>query len=247
MVTDSGDLIERIAQMLIAAPKEEVDYYALTILLGEGETLEDSAFTHFAGFTDESRRFELREASIVHADRMLKAWRTMGEPGLVVNTPDEFGIFFHFGGHAVVAQELAESVVPEWLVPKAMVRVGEAGFAAQSCLPLSAIQRAPTPKLRMSVIKRDGYRCRVCGRSPSEHVDVELHVHHIRPWAAGGVTEQANLITLCHTCHNGLAPHFEYELFSLLPRVSIDRAKLYEDKLIAYQAHAARHSKKADV
>lgn len=233
--------------MLVASPQEGLNYYAVTIFLGENGKLEYSAFTHFAGYSDESRRFELREASIVHADRMLDAWRIMSEPGLIVNTLDEFGIFFHFGGHAVVEQKIAESVVPEWLAPAATVRVGEFGFAAPSCLPPSAIQRAPTPKLRMSIIKRDQYRCRVCGRSPSEHVDVELHVHHIRPWGAGGVTEQANLITLCHTCHNGLDPHFEHGLFRLLPRGSTDRAELYKDKLIAYQAHAARHSKEADV
>ncbi|MBI5454949.1 MAG: HNH endonuclease [Deltaproteobacteria bacterium] len=43
-----------------------------------------------------------------------------------------------------------------------------------------------------------------------------LHVHHIRPWAKGGVTDETNLITLCHTCHAGLSPHCELSLFEML-------------------------------
>jgi hypothetical protein len=33
----------------------------------------------------------------------------------------------------------------------------------------------------------------------------------------GGLTEKDNLITLCHTCHMGLDPHFELGLYSLVP------------------------------
>lgn len=242
-----ADLTDRIVQMFLANPKEDANYYALTIFVGERGNFEYSAFTHFVGYADESRRFELREASLIRADRMLDAWRTMNEPGLVVNTPDEFAIFFHFGGNAVVEKNLAQAIVPEWLAPSPMVHVGEAGFAAPSCLPPSALQRATTPKLRMSIIKRDGYRCRVCGRSPSDHIDLELHVHHIRPWVAGGVTEQSNLITLCHTCHNGLDPHFEYGLFRLLPRPNFNRASVYHEKLKAYQTEVAKRSKEADI
>ncbi len=68
----------------------------------------------------------------------------------------------------------------------------------------------------MKVLKRDDYRCKICGRRSSDHSDVELDVHHIWPWATGGITEEQNLITLCHTCHTGLAPHEELGLFDLL-------------------------------
>ena len=33
----------------------------------------------------------------------------------------------------------------------------------------------------------------------------------------GGLTTEDNLITLCHTCHNGLDPHFEMSLANLFP------------------------------
>jgi hypothetical protein len=61
----------------------------------------------------------------------------------------------------------------------------------------------------MRVLKRDGYRCVVCGRRPGDHVDLELHVHHVIPWRMHGPTAENNLVTLCGTCHKGLDPDFE--------------------------------------
>jgi hypothetical protein len=233
-------LEERLKGMLGAQPDSQLNYYALTIFTGDSGGLEYSAFTHFVGYSDESRRCELREASIIHANRMLSAWKSMGEPGMVVNTSDDFGLFFMFGGHAVIEQKLAELVVPEWLKPNEMFRVGAMGFASPSCLPSTAMQRAPSPKLRMQIIKRDHFRCRICGRNPSDHGDLELHVHHIRPWALGGVTEESNLITLCHTCHHGLDPHYEHGLFELIPKISTDRETAYRLKLQQYRIRVSR-------
>jgi HNH endonuclease len=61
----------------------------------------------------------------------------------------------------------------------------------------------------MRVLKRDGYRCVVCGRRPADHLDLELHVHHLIPWRMHGPTAEENLVTLCGTCHKGLDPDFE--------------------------------------
>ncbi|WP_375167086.1 MULTISPECIES: HNH endonuclease [unclassified Bradyrhizobium] len=68
----------------------------------------------------------------------------------------------------------------------------------------------------MQVLTRDRRRCRICGRRPDDCEDVVLHVHHIRPWEKGGVTDLRNLITLCHTCHGGLEPHHDPSLFQYL-------------------------------
>ena len=136
----------------------------------------------------------------------------------------------------LVEKSLAESTIPSWLQPHVTVNVGHAGYCAPTLLPRGALVRAPHPKHRMRILKRDNYRCRVCGRSPNDHVDLELHVHHIRPWALGGATEDGNLVTLCHTCHNGLDPQYDYSLFSLIPQkhgyASIDywrAVKQYQD------------------
>lgn len=59
-----------------------------------------------------------------------------------------------------------------------------------------------TKALRFSVLERDGFSCRACGRSP-EGSDVSLEVDHIRPISKGGKTEPSNLQTLCHDCNQG--------------------------------------------
>ena len=48
---------------------------------------------------------------------------------------------------------------------------------------------------------RDGYKCRVCGKSPRVDSSVRLEVHHIRRRADGGSDTQGNVVTLCHGCH----------------------------------------------
>ncbi|WP_233899431.1 HNH endonuclease [Pseudonocardia dioxanivorans] len=56
----------------------------------------------------------------------------------------------------------------------------------------------------MHVLKRDGFRCVICGRRPRGHEDIELHVHHVLPWRFFDPTAEWNLATLCGTCHKGL-------------------------------------------
>lgn len=58
-------------------------------------------------------------------------------------------------------------------------------------------------KMRLAVLKRDGYKCVLCGRSPATHTGVTLHLDHIEPYANGGATAKGNLRTLCHECNLG--------------------------------------------
>lgn len=52
-----------------------------------------------------------------------------------------------------------------------------------------------TKKLRYKILRRDGFRCVVCG-------EVErLEIDHILPVAKGGATEETNLRTLCRRCN----------------------------------------------
>ena len=230
-------LPDRIKALFLPEPCTDKHYYALTILLSKDGGLEFSSQTAWVGYTESKPRREIRKASLVHADRMLMAWKELGKSGMVIGNPEDMALFLAFGGNAVVEQTLAESVIPDWLAPIVSVNVGEWGFASPGLLGGASMKHAPTPKHRMRIIQRDNYRCRICGRSPNEHVDLELHVHHIRPWAMGGVTVNENLITLCHTCHNGLDPHYECGLFRLLPKNELkDRAAVYKDQLQRYQA-----------
>lgn len=58
-----------------------------------------------------------------------------------------------------------------------------------------------TPSLRMSILKRDNFHCRLCGRGVED--GAKLEVDHIIPIAKGGLTEEENLWTLCFECNRG--------------------------------------------
>lgn len=59
--------------------------------------------------------------------------------------------------------------------------------------------------LRYNILQRDGFRCRLCGRSAKDHPGLELEVDHIVPVSKGGLTIESNLQTLCRDCNRGKA------------------------------------------
>ena len=55
--------------------------------------------------------------------------------------------------------------------------------------------------LRYNILRRDGFRCRLCGRTAQD--GVKLEVDHIIPISRGGKTTYDNLQTLCKECNRG--------------------------------------------
>ena len=64
-----------------------------------------------------------------------------------------------------------------------------------------------SPSLRYDILKRDGFRCQICGASQKD--GVRLHVDHIVPVSKGGKTEVSNLRTLCEKCNLGKGAKME--------------------------------------
>lgn len=64
-----------------------------------------------------------------------------------------------------------------------------------------------TDSMRYDVLKRDGFKCVICGRGAQD--GVKLHVDHIKPIAKGGKTEMSNLQTLCETCNWGKSDKYD--------------------------------------
>lgn len=58
-------------------------------------------------------------------------------------------------------------------------------------------------RTRFLVMKRDDFKCCMCGRSPATTHGLELHIDHIIPWSKGGETVIDNLQTLCSDCNLG--------------------------------------------
>lgn len=64
-----------------------------------------------------------------------------------------------------------------------------------------------TAGLRYSVLRRDGFRCRQCGRSAADENGLRLEVDHRISIDQWGRTEEANLWTLCLDCNRGKVAH----------------------------------------
>lgn len=193
-------------------PQYDSGYYNLTISCTADGTVERSFYTHFVGWADESRRVELRAASLVKPDVMLEHFRVIGIKCWIVEKPEELYLHYFLGGPALIEPTLSEEFLADELGPIAATAHGSGlGFEHIQTTLKEVTTKAPSKKLRMQVLQRDSGRCRVCGQSPNEDSNITLHLHHIRPWAKGGTTTLSNLISLCHTCHGGLDPH--YNLF----------------------------------
>ena len=214
----SNASLKEVAQnMLQRDPDKNLEHYAVTIIANKEGNPSWSVQSIWDGFADDEHKIEIRKASLVNASRLVKFLREEAQEGcMVAEKREELSIFLLMGGHAVIEKNIAEAVLEEFLKPHPVARTGFTGFQSTKDIPDTTFQRSPTKKQRIRVLKRDGYRCKICGRAPHNNVDITLHVHHIRPWADKGLTHGENLLTLCHTCHEGLDPHHELFLFGLL-------------------------------
>lgn len=61
--------------------------------------------------------------------------------------------------------------------------------------------RGQSVSLRFEVMKRDGYRCQLCGRTAQD--GVRLEVDHKVPHSKGGLATLGNLWVLCWPCNRG--------------------------------------------
>jgi 5-methylcytosine-specific restriction endonuclease McrA len=79
------------------------------------------------------------------------------------------------------------------------------------CVELQPIQIPEVPRksryiswrLRFLVMRRDGFRCCNCGRSPAMEPGIILHIDHNKAWSKDGPTTYDNLQTLCSVCNIG--------------------------------------------
>jgi hypothetical protein len=196
--------------------KPDKEYYSITLSASEDGRIELNGFTVWIGYADDEHKIELRKLDLIKADKMADSWIEWGMPFCVVNKLDDFVRWYFTGGHALIEKDIANRLMSQVLAPSASVKLSNKGFTSIALLSKDIFKKAPSPKKRMAILKRDKYRCKVCGRSPHNHVDIEIHVHHIRPFGERGLTHEENLISLCDTCHRGLEPHYEWSLYELL-------------------------------
>ena len=102
----------------------------------------------------------------------------------------------------------AEVTEDEKAEEKEVETVTDIQVSGVTACPNAAIKTRRTKRdinlrLRFLVMKRDNFKCCMCGRSPATTPNLELHIDHIKPWSKGGETVIENLQTLCADCNLG--------------------------------------------
>jgi hypothetical protein len=76
-------------------------------------------------------------------------------------------------------------------------------------------QRYATGQQRDNILKRDGYRCRYCRTSVT---NASANMEHIKPWAHGGKTAFADMVTACWSCNKLKGNRLGVEPLPIEPR-----------------------------
>ena len=98
---------EILAGMNVLDPS--LQYYAITLTAdGDGNILVDTQ-TRWTGYANADRRIEIREASLVRPEALVRYWETQGQAYVVVKNEDEWPLFYMLGGNALVAKNIAEA------------------------------------------------------------------------------------------------------------------------------------------
>ena len=204
-------------------------YYGLILLASPGAKLSVCSNTEWVGWADSDMRIEMGRPRLEYLDNQIRWLNGFGiENCRIIDRDDKMFQYWLFGGACAIEETIAKKNLSERLKPKAVARSGYGSFEGLTVSMSQATRRAPTPNLRMQVLKCDNYRCRICGQNPSDDTNVVLHVHHIRPWSERGITDKNNLVTLCHTCHAGLDPHYDLALLRLIRDSSNEQHELLE-------------------
>jgi hypothetical protein len=209
-------LAQEIKRLRFQEPIEGASYHWITLLGVDDKQFRTVVDSTWAGFTDTKPRREIREAALIDPQKLKQLLIDLKQDWIIVNSERDMVLFRLLGGNGIIEKSLAKKHFPHLVKPQEVLQSYTQGWLYVDSQPETASQHAPTKKLRMEILKRDGYRCKICGRSPKDYVDVELHVHHIIPWGDGAITGSDNLITICKTCHDGLEPHRDENLFDLI-------------------------------
>ena len=216
---DDEDRASRIAAFARGLKEVRPEYTYFAVALLGSDTGWNLAFdTCFAGFPEgggPDEGVELREPVPVYPDRMTRLWEDAGQGWVVVNERAQLIWLFRFGGNALIAEEVAREHLAEFVQPIEMVPDGAVGLRRFDPDAREVRHRRPRPRQNARILPRDGHRCQVCHRQPSNDGDIRLELHHIRPFSMGGLTIDENLIAVCNECHDSFDPHYQPWLFWL--------------------------------
>jgi len=97
-------------------------------------------------------------------------------------------------GSVVISQALSQ--VPTGFLGPETPEEREACDRVVSREPISA-------RTRFFILKRDDYRCQICGANAASNRSIQLHIDHKVPVAKGGKSDISNLWVTCSACNLG--------------------------------------------
>jgi 5-methylcytosine-specific restriction endonuclease McrA len=164
-----------------------------------------SALTR-AGLTVEHFNFGVTEEELFqNIERM---WRTLGRQPKYHEATKPFSTFctgtyeHRFGSWRKALEAFVAFINDAEKAP--CEPSSDSSIAGQNAQPTRRkTTRAIGWRMRFLVMRRDGFRCKLCGASPATRHGVTLVVDHVVPWSESGETVLDNLQTCCEQCNGG--------------------------------------------
>jgi hypothetical protein len=187
-----------------------------------GETLRNRWGTSRAAFeaaglsvTNLGRRYADEECF----DNLLKVWTHYGRPpmyremGISPSTVGGKAYVQRFGtwnkALAAFADRVNADVAPKLMAADEPEPGGNAPVLAKVAVRTVEDSRDIPLGLRFKALRRDHFKCVLCGDNPPISSQGVLHVDHIVPWSMGGKTKIENLRTLCASCNVGRGNRYD--------------------------------------
>ncbi|MBU8871347.1 MAG: HNH endonuclease [Gemmatimonadales bacterium] len=118
-----------------------------------------------------------------------------------IDTHGEARVSTEGGATRIEAVPMDEWPERAWLLPRRR-------RSSDTLTPKERERRKLTNGLRYKILRRDGFRCVLCGATAE---DDKLAVDHIIPVARDGKTTPDNLRTLCKRCNSGKGTKLDTE------------------------------------
>jgi len=95
---------------------EDEDYYWIKIEVDEERAYTKTIQTEWAGFTEDGK--EIRVARKVIPENVIELCNKIGDSAVIINRTSEIGLFYLFGGNAIITETLCREHIPTILEPK---------------------------------------------------------------------------------------------------------------------------------
>lgn len=143
-------------------------------------------------------------------ENLEKLWERLGKQPVSKDFVKPFSLYSYcvyprrFGTYRKALEAFVASFEKQTDVPKQDTPdTSLAPYDAAPTPPVHKTSRNVSWRLRFLVMRRDSFKCQLCGLSPAMKPGTVLVVDHVVPWASGGETIMNNLQTLCERCNGG--------------------------------------------